>query len=176
MTPSKESVKRFLKKARALIKANIGSSQAVVIKSLNPLLRGWGNYYRHVCAKKAFSKIDNEIWHSLWKWAKKRHPRKGLRWIKNRYFKVTNHRQWVFATSVCKNKPKEIRFMSLLKLSDIPIRRHIKIRADANPLDLKWKKYFDKRVKRTRMLASSFSREGSLLLVSPLKMLFSEES
>nr|WP_253309104.1 hypothetical protein [Rickettsia endosymbiont of Ceutorhynchus assimilis] len=66
--------------------------------------------------------------------------------------------------------------MSLLKLSDIPIRRHIKIRADANPLDLKWKKYFDKRVKRTRMLASSFSREGSLLLVSPLKMLFSEES
>ncbi|WP_319803729.1 group II intron reverse transcriptase/maturase [Wolbachia endosymbiont (group A) of Acrocera orbiculus] len=175
ITPSKESIKRFLKKVRALIKANIGSSQAVVIKSLNPLLRGWGNYYRHVCAKKAFSKIDNEIWHSLWKWAKTRHPRKGLRWIKNRYFKVMNHRQWVFATSVCKNKPKEIRFMSLLKLSDIPIRRHVKIRADANPLDLKWKKYFDERVKRTRMLASSFSREGSLLLVSPLKLMYSED-
>ncbi|MFP3022591.1 MAG: hypothetical protein ACEY3K_06680 [Wolbachia sp.] len=65
--------------------------------------------------------------------------------------------------------------LRLLKLIDIPIRRHVKIRADANPLDLKWKKYFDERVKRTRMLASSFSREGSLLLVSPLKLMYSED-
>ncbi|WP_408067758.1 hypothetical protein [Wolbachia pipientis] len=84
-------------------------------------------------------------------------------------------RQWVFAAPICKNKPKEIRYLRLLKLIDIPIRRHVKIRADAN-LDLKWKKYFDERVKRTRMLASSFSREGSLLLVSPLRMMFPEES
>ncbi len=75
----------------------------------------------------------------------------------------------------CKNKPKEIRYLRLLKLIDIPIRRHVKIRADANPLDLKWKKDFDERVKRTRMLASSFSREGSLLLVSPLKLMYSED-
>ncbi len=174
--PSKESIKRLLNKARTLIKANIANTQAIVIKSLNSLLRGWGNYYHHVCAKKAFRKIDNEIWHSLWKWAKKRHPRKGLRWIKNRYFKVMGQRQWVFAAPLCKNKPKEIRYLRLLKLIDIPIRRHVKIRADANPLDLKWKKYFDERVKRTRMLASSFSREGSLLLVSPLRMMFPEES
>ncbi len=86
--PSKESIKRLLNQARTLIKANIANTQAIVIKSLNSLLRGWGNYYHHVCAKKAFRKIDNEIWHSLWKWAKKRHPRKGLHWIKNRYFKV----------------------------------------------------------------------------------------
>ncbi|WP_254230016.1 group II intron maturase-specific domain-containing protein [Wolbachia pipientis] len=89
-------------------------SKAIVIKSLNSLLRGWGNYYHHVCAKKAFRKIDNEIWHSLWKWAKKRHPRKGLRWIKNRYFKVMGQRQWVFAAPICKNKPKEIRYLDCL--------------------------------------------------------------
>jgi RNA-directed DNA polymerase len=100
---------------------------------------------------------------------------KGLRWIKNRYFKVMNQRQWVFATPICKNKSKERWYMSLLKLSDIPIRRHVKIRADANPLDFKWKKYFDERVIRTKMLASSFSREGSLLLVPSLKKLFSED-
>jgi RNA-directed DNA polymerase len=66
--------------------------------------------------------------------------------------------------------------MSLLKLSDIHIRRHVKIRADANPLDLKWKKYFDERVARTKMLASSFSRESSLLLVPALKELASGDS
>ncbi|WP_454898558.1 group II intron maturase-specific domain-containing protein [Wolbachia pipientis] len=36
-----------------------------------------------MCAKRAFNKIDHEIMCALWKWAKKRHPRKGLRWIKN---------------------------------------------------------------------------------------------
>jgi RNA-directed DNA polymerase len=167
--PSKESMKRFLKKARELIKANIGSSQAVMIKLLNPLLRGWGNYYSHVCAKKAFSKIDNEVWHALWNWAKKRHPRKGMHWIKNRYFKVTNRTQWDFATSIEKNK--ERRNMSLVKLSDIRIRRHVKIRVDANPLDSKWSKYFEERASKTKMLKSSFSREGSLQLVYPLKKL-----
>lgn len=173
--PSKESIKRLLNKARALIKANIANTQAVLIRLLNSLLRGWGNYYSHVCAKRAFHKIDHEIMCALWKWAKKRHPRKGLRWIKNRYFKVMKQRQWVFAAPITKKKPKEIRYLRLLRLTDIPIRRHVKIIADANPLDLKWKKYFDERVKRTRMLASSFSREGSLLLVSPLKLIYSED-
>jgi RNA-directed DNA polymerase len=72
-------------------------------------------------------------------------------------------------------KRDEIRYLRLLRLIDIHIRRHVKIRADANPLDLKWKKYFDERVKRTKMSASSFSREGSLLLVSPLRTMFSED-
>ncbi|MGI2298259.1 group II intron reverse transcriptase/maturase [Candidatus Cardinium hertigii] len=164
--PSKEGIKRFLKKARILIRANIGSTQAIIIKLLNPLLRGWGNYYRHVCAKKSFSKIDHEIMCALWKWAKKRHPRKGLRWIKHRYFKIRGLRQWVFASSIAGNHLKEMR---LLKLSDIPIRRHIKVKADANPLDIRWKKYFEERAIRTKMFKSSFSKEGSLLLVSPQK-------
>ena len=135
-----------------------------------------GNYYHHVCAKKRLERSTMKFGIVYGNGQRKRHPRKGLRWIKNRYFKVMGQRQWVFAAPLCKNKPKEIRYLRLLKLIDIPIRRHVKIRADANPLDLKWKKYFDERVKRTRMLASSFSREGSLLLVSPLRMMFPEES
>ncbi|WP_253302886.1 group II intron maturase-specific domain-containing protein [Wolbachia endosymbiont of Psylliodes chrysocephala] len=43
--PSKESIKRLLNKARTLIKAKTANTQAIVIKSLNSLLRGWGNYY-----------------------------------------------------------------------------------------------------------------------------------
>ncbi|WP_342265212.1 group II intron reverse transcriptase/maturase [Cardinium endosymbiont of Philonthus spinipes] len=164
--PSKEGIKNMLKKARTSIKTNIANTQAIMIKLLNPLLRGWGNYYRHVCAKQAFRKIDHEIMQSLWKWAKRRHPCKGLRWIKHRYFKVRGLRQWVFASSIAGNHLKEIR---LLKLSDIPIRRHVKIRADANPLDIRWKKYFEERAMRTKMLQSPCSKEGSLLLVSPQK-------
>ncbi|TSJ80096.1 MAG: group II intron reverse transcriptase/maturase (plasmid) [Candidatus Cardinium sp.] len=166
--PSKEGIKNILKKARTLIKANRANTQAIIIKLLNPILRGWGNYYRHVCAKQAFSKIDHEVMQSLWRWAKRRHPCKGLRWIKNRYFKIRGSRQWVFASSIAGNQSKEMR---LLKLSDIPIRRHVKIRADANPLDIRWKKYFEERATRTKILRSSFSKENSLLLVSPQKKL-----
>lgn len=38
--------------------------------------------------------------------------------------------------------------ISLLKLSDIPIRRHIKIKANANPYDSEWHDYFIKRSQR----------------------------
>ncbi|WP_333023337.1 group II intron maturase-specific domain-containing protein [Wolbachia endosymbiont of Pentidionis agamae] len=136
-----------------MIKANIANSQAVLIKLLNSLLRGWGNYYSHVCAKRAFHKIDHEIICALWKLAKKRHTRKGLYWIKNCYFKVMKSTPMgLCCIHMQEQTERDKVILRLLRLIDIPIRRHIKIRVDANPFDFKWKKYFDERVKRTKML------------------------
>ena len=69
---------------------------------------------------------------------KERHPRKGLRWIKNRYFKVMGQRQWVFAAPM-QEQTKEIRYLRLLKLIDIPIRRHVKNQSGCKILDLNGK-------------------------------------
>ncbi len=78
----------------------------------------------------------------LWRWATRRHPNKGARWVKVKYFKTRGYRNWVFAAEDEKQGRKEIR---LLFESDTPIRRHIKIKADANPHDQKWEKYFETR-------------------------------
>ncbi len=57
------------------------------------------------------------------------------------YFKTQGNRKWVFAADN-EEKGKVIR---LLSEADTPIRRHIKIKADANPHDPKWHKYFQTR-------------------------------
>jgi RNA-directed DNA polymerase len=36
----------------------------------------------------------------LWRWAKRRHPNKGRRWIKEKYFHAIGTRMWVFSGTI----------------------------------------------------------------------------
>jgi RNA-directed DNA polymerase len=133
--PSKDSSKSITKEIRDVISRNKQAKQENLILLLNPIIRGWANYYRHVVSSEIFSLLDNKIWEMLWKWAKRRHPGKSLNWIKNKYFKSQGKRNWVFSTT---NK-------TLINMSDTPIRRHVKIRMHANPYDLEQELYFENR-------------------------------
>ncbi|MBF5196692.1 group II intron reverse transcriptase/maturase, partial [Escherichia coli] len=84
--PSKANVSSFLKKIRAVIKGNKAMDQLTLIRMLNPMIKGWAAYHQHIVAKVAFNKVDNEIWLALWRWAVRRHPNKGKKWIRKRYF------------------------------------------------------------------------------------------
>ncbi|MGD0232544.1 MAG: group II intron reverse transcriptase/maturase, partial [Syntrophorhabdales bacterium] len=141
--PSKENVKRFLRKVRKIIGANKAIGQADLIKMLNPVLRGWANYHRHAVSSETFSKVGHAIWQKLWQWSRRRHPNKGGRWVKNRYFRTEGRRTWVFAAS------GEVKGRTVIyRLHDIhktKIVRHTKIREDANPFDRKWGPYFEQR-------------------------------
>jgi len=83
----------------------------------------------------------------LWQWAKRRHRNKSRGWVRARYFTEYKNRQWVFAV-----REKDVNGTStwkrLVEISDIPIRRHVKIRAEANPYDPKWEGYFEAREQR----------------------------
>jgi RNA-directed DNA polymerase len=80
--PSKKNMKVFLDGVRKIIKAARGSSAAALINQLNPKIRGWANYHRHVVSKRTFARADHEIFSSLWRWARRRHRNKSLSWIK----------------------------------------------------------------------------------------------
>jgi len=56
--PSKKNLKTFLDDIRRTIKAALGSSAADLIKKLNPKIRGWANYHRHVVSKHTFARAD----------------------------------------------------------------------------------------------------------------------
>jgi RNA-directed DNA polymerase len=99
MKPSKANAKAHIGKIREVIKANRPAKQTDLIKQLNPVLRGWANYHSHVVAKKTFTRIDSNVWSMLWRWAVRRHPNKGARWVKERYFKTRGTRTWVFAAT-----------------------------------------------------------------------------
>src|SRR6266481_1683011 len=82
--PSKKNVKRFLAGIRETIKAALGKSAADLINELNPKIRGWANYHRHVVSKRTFDRVDHLIFYKLWQWARRRHPKKDPSWLKRR--------------------------------------------------------------------------------------------
>ena len=156
MKPSKANVKAHLDKIREVIEANKTAKQADLISRLNPGLRGWANYHSHVVAKETFARVDATVWSMLWRWAVRRHPNKSARWVKQKYFKTRGSRNWVFAATE-KEDDGTTRERILLHESDTPIRRHIKIKADANPYDRQWEPYFESRW-GTKMLNSARGR------------------
>jgi RNA-directed DNA polymerase len=141
--PSKKNVKTFLDDIREAIKA-AGSAAADLINQLNPKIRGWANYHRHVVSKRTFSRVDHEIFSSLWRWARRRHRNKPLRWIKKKYFEQHGTRNWTFTGEMYDDQGRPLK-IRLLRASDTPIRRHVKVRSDANPYDPAYETYFEKR-------------------------------
>ena len=74
----------------------MGRAAHLLINRLNPIIRGWANYHRHVVSKRIFARLDAAIFRMLWQWAQARHPRKGRRWIKQKYFERVGNRDWWF--------------------------------------------------------------------------------
>ena len=147
MKPSKANIKAHISKVREIIKANKTAKQMDLIGLLNPVLRGWANYHCHIVAKKTFSWIDSQVWSTLWRWAKRRHPNKSARWVKAKYFKSRGYRDWMFTAIDESNKHKKL---SLVLEADIPIKRHVQIKGMANPHDPAWKQYFEARRNKQR--------------------------
>jgi RNA-directed DNA polymerase len=143
--PSRENVARFLRQVRATIKANKQATAGSLIVQLNPLIRGWATYHRHAASKQTFVKVDNAVFQALWRWAVRRHPKKPLRWVKDKYFPSEQGRNWVFRGEIVgqRKHPQTVR---LVKAADVPIKRHHKIKGEANPYDPAWEPYFEERL------------------------------
>jgi RNA-directed DNA polymerase len=136
--PSKKNRTTFLQKVRGALWRLRAARQEEVIEALMPLVRGWANYHRTQMASRTFSLCDHQIWQALWRWACRRHPNKGARWIKQRYFRCLKGRDWRFS-----EKDKV-----LPCLSEFRMRRHVKVLAEANPYDPTFDEYFSRRLAR----------------------------
>jgi RNA-directed DNA polymerase len=86
ITPSKKNMHAFLEKVRDAIHQNRTAKQENLIGVLNPMIRVWANYHRHIVASSAYQKVGMGLWNSLWRWAKRRHPKKSATWIADRYW------------------------------------------------------------------------------------------
>jgi len=170
--PSKKNVKACLDKVRNIIKDNKAAKQINLIKMLTPIIQGWANYHKSVVAKKTFRHVDNEIWKLLWQWARRRHPDKSSVWIKKKYFKTDGNRNWVFAADDAERlhpngKPYRV---LLFRASSVPIKRHVKIKGEANPFDPKFETYFEERstskmrdtLKGSKQLLSLWLNQGGV--------------
>ena len=134
--PSKDSFRNIKGKIREVI---LGTGKAIsqekLIIRLNQITMGWCNYYGKVCSKKTFSALHDNTYRVLRQWAHRRHSRSNPNWVLGRYWHKVGKNEYVFSCGeyVLKS-PKDIR-----------IRRHIKVKAGANPyID---KEYFQERQK-----------------------------
>jgi len=142
--PSKKSVKAHLESIRGRIKDNPTDTAGHLITLLNPVIRGWANYHRHAISSEIFHKVDYAIFKALWRWAKRRHPNKGKKWIRKKYFQTVGTRNWVFVGEIIGKQG--VKRVELASAGKTPIQRHNKIRGEANPYDPQWETYFDERM------------------------------
>jgi RNA-directed DNA polymerase len=141
---SKKKVLNFCKRIGTEIKAVNGVEQEVVIKKLNPILRGFANYYKGVVSKETFSYISHRVWQYLWRWAKRRHPNKNTKWVQKRYFKTINGNKWTFCASTADRQGNH-QDLILYPIAYTPIERHVKVKGNASPDDPSLSEYWEKR-------------------------------
>jgi RNA-directed DNA polymerase len=155
ITPAKSKVEILRQKVKQRAQSALALTQEALLHQLNPLLRGWANYFRNGAAKRTFRNVDHYVDHTLWRWATKRHPGKSAAWKLRKYFSAAGPRRW-FSVPTCP-KEGEPRVLKLYRLASTSIERHIRVRGAANPYDPRYTEYFQKRrsfIGRTRWTTS----------------------
>jgi RNA-directed DNA polymerase len=113
-----------------------------LIKKLNATLRGWANYHRHVVSSEVFSRVDTYVYEQLWRMLRRRHQNKSKQWLTWKYWTASG-RKHVF--SVILNYKGKKHLLQVVRIGSIGIRRHIKIKAEANPYLPEYARYFWRR-------------------------------
>jgi len=126
ITPSKPKLKAHLDKIAEVIDTHKTAPQAALISRLNPIIRGWSNYYSTVVSKGTFSKVDNLTYDKLRAWARTR----GKGSInKDKYWRTVGDRNWCFSTE---------NGIELMNHAATPIVRHVKVKGEVSPYNGDW--------------------------------------
>jgi RNA-directed DNA polymerase len=152
--PSKRSVRTFLARIQETIDGSGGQAAGELIRRLNQQIKGWTMYHRYAVSKRTFKAVDDRIFRKVMGWCKRRHPEKGGKWIKKRYFPRDGDRDWVF-TGTIRDSTGAARPIRLMKAAGVRVLRWVKIRSAANPYDPEWEPYLEARLggKLTHTLA-----------------------
>ena len=64
--PKEKSIRRFMDRVRQRTKRRLPLPTKELIEELNPLLRGWGEYYKRAHVRLLFNRFDRWILHRIW--------------------------------------------------------------------------------------------------------------
>jgi RNA-directed DNA polymerase len=127
--PGKEETERHLREIKQRLKKLYHRSQEDVIEALNPVIRGWADYYKTVVSSEVFNRCDMALYTQLASWGKRKHPTRGKRWIQREYWQTIGNNHWVFATQTSEGM-KKIRTHGMTQ-----IQRFVKVKGTASPYD-----------------------------------------
>jgi RNA-directed DNA polymerase len=140
--PAKGKIQILRDKIRRRMQAALALTQEALLRQLNPLLRGWANYYRNGAAKETFQAVDHYVFHKLRRWAARRHPKKSQAWKKRKYFSAAGE---TGGFSVQIQRRGKSGGLKRYRLASTRIERHIKVKGQAQPYDPQYTQYFEQR-------------------------------
>jgi RNA-directed DNA polymerase len=154
--PSREVLEKIRRRNAEELRVLRGASPAEVVGTLNPIIRGQAFYFRPGASKKAYQGLDNHMWQHLYKWARRRHPKKSRRWVTARYFGLfhpTRSNQWVFGD---RDSGAYLHYYAWTKIV-----RHVPVPGRYSPDDPALAQYWaDRRRKRTPpQIAETWQRD-----------------
>ena len=132
ITPSQKGSKEHLEEVGRLIKKHRSSPQAILIKDLNPIIRGWTSYYTNSDVKTVgeLAKLDHLTYLKLQRWAKRRVGK--AKKAKQKYWITIGDNNWEFATREGSANP-----LRLLKHSEFACSStdYVKVKGEKSPFD-----------------------------------------
>jgi RNA-directed DNA polymerase len=83
--PSKSALAAIKAKVRVLTQGNTNQTLETLLQRLNPVLRGWANYFRHGVSADTFDYLNAFSWRRVVNWLRHKHPRANWKWLRRRY-------------------------------------------------------------------------------------------
>lgn len=140
--PSSKSMKKIREKIKTEWLKLRGSDVIKVIARINPIIRGWSNYYRIGVSSEAFASLDSWMYAREVRYAKRTHPNQLGWWRTNRYWGRLNldrKDRWVFGDKQTGQY--------LNKFAWTKIKRHPLIKGRSSPDDPNLREYWKDRNK-----------------------------
>ena len=81
--PHPQNISDVLRKVKVVLRQN--RNIVTVVERLNPIIRGWANYFSTIASKRTFSAMDSKLMIQLMRWGKRKHPTRSKAWIRNTY-------------------------------------------------------------------------------------------
>jgi len=83
--PSKKALLAVCVRVRTLTQRSQHLTLTTLLERINPLLRGWTNFFRHGVSKATFSYVDTFAWRRTVGWLRRKHHRRNWKWLRRRY-------------------------------------------------------------------------------------------
>jgi Group II intron, maturase-specific domain/Reverse transcriptase (RNA-dependent DNA polymerase) len=83
--PSRRALREVMHRIKTLTnRSTTNLSLDQLIHVLNPILRGWANYYRHAASSRCFAYLSHYVWWRVIRWLRKKYPRLTWKQIRRR--------------------------------------------------------------------------------------------
>ena len=104
--PSKRSVEAVKYKVKSLTtRTTTHLSLRDLLLHLNAVLRGWAMYFRYDASKRTLAYVDNFAWWRVFRWLRKKHPTRNIRYLQRRY---CGGRWWIHEDGVELFRPSKV--------------------------------------------------------------------